>query len=40
MKNLVKCLMGHLGELVLLAGGTAVSVGCGLIFLPDRKSVV
>ena len=26
--------MGHLGELVLLAGGTAVSVGCGLIFLP------
>lgn len=34
MKNLVKCLMGHLGELVLLAGGAAVSVGCGLIYLP------
>ena len=34
MKNLVKGLMGHLGELVLLAGAAAVSVGCGLIYLP------
>lgn len=34
MKNLVKGLMGHLGELVLLAGAAAVSVGCGMIYLP------
>ena len=34
MKNLVKGLMGHLGELALLAGAAAVSVGCGLIYLP------
>ena len=31
MNNLVKGLMGHLGE---LAGAAAVSVGCGLIYLP------
>lgn len=34
MKNLVNCLMGHLGELVLLAGAAAVAVGCGMIYLP------
>lgn len=34
MKKLVKGLMGHLGELTLLAGAVAVSVGCGLIYPP------
>ena len=34
MKKLVKCLATHLGELVLLGGAAAVSVGCGLIYLP------
>ena len=26
--------MGHLGELVLLAGAAAVAVGAGMIYLP------
>lgn len=34
MKKLVKGLTGHLSELVLLAGGAAVAVGAGLIYLP------
>ncbi len=34
MKKLVKGLATHLGELVLLGGAAAVSVGCGLIYLP------
>ncbi len=34
MRKMVKGLMGHLGELVLLAGAAAVSVGCGMIYLP------
>lgn len=34
MKKLVNGVMRHLGELVLLAGSAAVSVGCGLIYPP------
>ncbi len=34
MKKLVNGVMRHLGELVLLAGAAAVSVGCGLIYPP------
>ena len=34
MKKMVHGLMGHLGELVLLAGSAAVAVGAGMIYLP------
>ena len=34
MKKLVNGLMGHLAELVLLAGASAVAVGAGMIYLP------
>lgn len=34
MRKIVKCLARHLGELVLLAGGAAVAVGTGMIYLP------
>lgn len=34
MKKLVNGLMGHLGELVLVAGAAAVAVGAGMIYLP------
>lgn len=34
MKKLVNGLMGHLAELVLLAGAAAVAVGAGMIYLP------
>ena len=34
MKKMVDGLMGHLGELVLLAGAAAVAVGTGMIYLP------
>ena len=34
MKKMVHGLMGHLGELVLLAGAAAVAVGTGMIYLP------
>ena len=34
MRNLVKGLGPHLGELVLLAGAAGVRVGAGLIYLP------
>ena len=34
MRNLVKCLAGHLAELVLLAGAALVAVGAGMIYLP------
>lgn len=34
MRKIVKCLARHLSELVLLAGGTAVAVGTGMIYLP------
>lgn len=34
MRKMVNGLMSHLGELVLLAGAAAVSVGCGMIYLP------
>ena len=31
---MVNGLMGHLAELVLLAGASAVAVGAGMIYLP------
>lgn len=34
VKKMVHGLMGHLGELVLLAGAAAVAVGAGMIYLP------
>ena len=34
VKKMVNGLMGHLGELVLLAGAAAVAVGTGMIYLP------
>ena len=34
MKKMVHGLMGHLGELVLLAGAAAVAGGTGMIYLP------
>ena len=34
VKKMVKGRMGHLGELVLLAGAAAVAVGTGMIYLP------
>lgn len=34
MKKLVNGLMGHLAELVLLAGAAAMAVGAGMIYLP------
>lgn len=34
MRKMVKGLTGCLGELVLLAGGAAVAVGVGMIYLP------
>ena len=34
MRKMVKGLAEHLGELVLLAGAAAVTVGVGMIYLP------
>lgn len=34
MKKLVNGLMGHLAELVLVAGAAAVAVGAGMIYVP------
>lgn len=34
MKNIARSLAGHLAEIVFLAGAAAVSVGCGLVYLP------
>ena len=34
LNKMVHGLMGHLGELVLLAGAAAVAVGTGMIYLP------
>jgi len=34
MKRMAKVLVGHLAELILLAGAAAVAVGAGMIYLP------
>lgn len=34
MKKVMKGLMLHLAELVLLAGAAGVAVGCGMIYRP------
>ena len=34
MRKMVKGLAEHLGELVVLAGAAAVTVGVGMIYLP------